>query len=161
SGVNLALYSAAFNPSVPPSTLSYRARDLSDVRQIDWGRVYTSHREDVWQRFVNYADYGPNSKKYVHELTDTLTPNIGMGIGVEEASGYEPVPLRAMTEVDALVQAAVDRHSLRLPVLMRLCGANVLLLPKETRFRHQSFRSLLTRGVDAHVAEPCPRVWLV
>jgi len=155
-------FSAHLNPTLDPVAFTYRPRVLIHTPPTGEGRVFTALRDQVWHRYVNYSDYGPNSIRYAHELADTFAPNMGMRFGVEEGSGYEPVPISYLTEVDGLVRAALSRQSPTLPHLLGLFNAHLLLLPDSTRYPHPALIPLKTRGVSAlAVRNPMPRAWLV
>jgi hypothetical protein len=162
AALNLWAFSAHLDPTLDPASFAYRSRVLAYTPSRGEGRVFTALRDTVWKRYLNYSDYGPDSARYAHELTDTLAPNIGMRFGVEEGSGYEPVPIRAVTQVDGLVRQALDRQSPELPRLLALFNAHTLLLPQSTRFPHPELRHENARGVTAlTVKEQTPRAWLV
>lgn len=162
AALNLWAFSAHINPTLRPDAFVYRPRLMASVPAIGEGRVFTAFRDQVWKRYLNYHDYGPESARYAHELTDTLAPNIGMRFGVEEGSGYEPVPLRTVTEVDGLTRSALERQSSNLPNLLRLFNAQFLLLPESTRYHHPALENVEARGVTAlRVRRPGPRAWLV
>lgn len=162
AAANLWWFSAHFNPTLDPVAFTYRPRVLADTPAAGKGRVFTALRDQVWQRYVNYSDYGPSSARYAHELADTFAPNVGMRFGVEEGSGYEPVPVYYITEVDGLVRAALARQSPTLPNLLGLLNAHLLLLPDSTRYPHPALVPLHARGVSAFaVRDPLPRAWLV
>ncbi|MEP6757547.1 MAG: hypothetical protein ABJA67_18750 [Chthonomonadales bacterium] len=159
---DISLFVITVTPTVDTASLNYRPRIMASAPNEGEARVFTIHRETVWNRYLNYTDYGPKSGKYVHELTDTLAPNIGMRYGVEEASGYEPVPLRAVTEVDSLVRKAYERHSPHLATLIGLFNADTLLLPQNSRYRHSGFTPDVARGLATlSVDNSFPRAWLV
>lgn len=162
SAANLWWFGVRLNPTLDATTFNYRPRALSVVPVWSEGRVFTALREQVWNRYLNYSDFGPDSLRYAHELTNTLAPNIGMRYGVAEASGYEPVPVRMVTDVDGLVRVALARHSARLPDLLRLFDAEALLLPLGTRYPHPALHRVDAPGVAVYaVAEPTPGAWLV
>lgn len=155
-------FSAHLNPTISPGVFAYRPRALAVTPSAGEGRVYTVRREAIWGRYLNYSDYGPDSSRYAHELTDTLSPNVGMRFGVEEAGGYEPVPLQQVTEVDGLVRNALAVHSPNLVPLLTVMNARVLLLPEAARFHHPGIVTLRTRGTASfRVSGPGPRAWLV
>lgn len=164
SALNLWSFSAHFNPTVNPypSAFTYRPRFMAAAPTFGAGRVFSAQRDQVWQRYLNYSDFGPDSARYVHELTDTVSPNIGMRFGLEEGSGYEPVPIRSVTEVDALVRVAIERKDSHLPALLGLFNTSAVLLPEMTRYRHPAFEDDTARGVTVlTVRNPYPRAWLV
>lgn len=162
AAVNLWWFSAHFNPTLDPRAFTYRPRVLADTPAAGKGRVFTALRDQVWQKYVNYTDYGPRSTRYAHELADTFAPNIGMRYGVEEGSGYEPVPVHYVTEVDGLLRAALARQSPTLSNLLGLFNVRLLLLPDSTRYPHPALVPLHARGVSAFaVRDPFPRAWLV
>lgn len=162
SALNLWGFSAHLNPTISPSSFGYRPQFMASAPAMGEGRVFTAQRDRVWQRYLNYSDYGPDSARYVHELTDTVSPNIGMRFGVEEASGYEPVPLQAVTEVDAIVRTAMERKSPSLPNLLGLFNATAVLLPEMTRYRHPALQTVPVRGTNVLALKyPFARAWLV
>ncbi len=162
TAINLWAFGAHLNPTLGPSSFNYRPRAMEYAPPKGEGRVFTALRDEVWKRYLNYSDYGPDSARYAHELTDTLSPNIGMRFRVEEGSGYEPVPVRAVTEVDHLVREALDRQSPNLPDLLGLFNARTLLLPEGTRYPHPAFTAQRVSGVTLlYLNQPMPRAWLV
>lgn len=162
SAINLWAFSAHLNPTLKPHAFFYRPRVMAWTPKMGEGRVFTALRDQVWKRYLNYEDYGPESARYTHELTDTLSPNIGMRFGVEEGSGYEPVPLKRVTEVDGIVRIAIERQSPHLPQMLGLFNTTHLLLPQSIRYRHPALREEPARGVTSFsVEDPFPRVWLV
>ena len=84
-----------------------------------------------------------------------------MRFGVEEGSGYEPVPLKAVTEVDGIVRTALERQAPNLPGLLRLFNAHLLLLPESTRYRHPGRVTICRRpGIRMWAPGFCPTdVW--
>jgi hypothetical protein len=162
AAVNLWAFSAHINPTIRPDAFDYRPRVIADTPKHGQGRVFTVFRDQVWKRYLNYDDYGPESARYADELTDTLAPNIGMRLDVEEGSGYEPVPLKSVTDLDGLTRVALERQATNLPNLLRLFNAQLLLLPEATRYRHPALQELDARGVTAlAVTDPGARMWLV
>ena len=162
AALNLLWFGVTLNPTTDPSALGTTPRALASIPMEADGRVYTSLRDDVWRRYVNYSEFGPEGPRYARELTDTLTPNVGLRYGVAEASGYEPVPLRAILEMDDLVQDAVIRQSPRLPELFGMMDAQALLLPHGTRYPHPDLQRLQVRGVSAYsLIWNAPRAWIV
>ncbi len=162
AAVNLWAFSSRINPTLKPDAFGYRPRVMAVVPRRGEGRVFTAFRDQVWKRTLNYSDYGPRTARYAHELTDTLPPNIGMRLDVEEGSGYEPVPLKTTSEVDSLVRYALERQAPNLPMLLRLFNARLIALPELTRYRHAALEPVEARGVTAlAVREPTPRMWLV
>jgi hypothetical protein len=162
AALNLWAFSAYLNPTLDPVAFEYRPRVLAYTPQRGEGRVFTALRDTVWKRYLNYSDFGPDSARYAHELTDTLAPNIGMRFGVEEGSGYEPVPVRSITEVDGLVREALRRQSPQLPMLLGLFNTQTLLLPQSTRYPHPAVSQENARGVTAlRIELPMPRAWVV
>ena len=159
---DLVLYNGRVTPTLSESELAYRPRIMQQTPTRGEGRVFTVHRESVWDKYLNYTDYGPLSPRYVHELTDTLSPNIGMRYGVEEGSGYEPVPLRAITEVDSLVRTGFERHSLSLINLLGLFNTDSILLPQNSRYVYSGLTPEHARGLATlDVDNNRPRAWFV
>jgi len=148
--VQPALASGTFNPSIVAAALEAQPAFLAGVENPRSHRVYSALHQEVWQRYVNYTDYGPSDPTAFQWLTDTLEPNLGMRFGVQEASGYEPVPIRWVADVDALVRSALMRHQANLPELLSLFDARWLLLPQGTRYRHPGLAPLSVAGMACY-----------
>jgi hypothetical protein len=85
-----------------------------------------------------------------------------MRFGVEEASGYEPVPVRAVTEVDAIARKAMERKAPNLPSILGLFNTTAVLLPEMTRYTHGGMLHMTARGTTVlQLRNPFPRAWLV
>ncbi|MGC8667006.1 MAG: YfhO family protein [Chthonomonadales bacterium] len=147
--VQPAVLSGTFNPGATPEAVEARPAfvALPDARAH---RVYSAQHQEVWQRYVNYADYGPAGATTLKWFADTLEPNLGMRFGIAEASGYEPVPVRWVAEVDSLVRSALMRHRRNLPELLSLFDARWLVLPQGTRYRHPGLAPLRVPGAAVY-----------
>ncbi len=162
SAVNLWLYSSTFNPTTSPAAFQHRPPVLDHVPQRGEGRVFTLMHELVWQRYVNYSDYGPGGDRYIRELRNTLNPNMNIHYRVEEGAGYEPVPVRHIHELEEAVELAFFRQSPHFPTLLGMFNARLLLLPPGARYPSPDFKEVRTEGVRAlRLADPMPRAWMV
>jgi hypothetical protein len=139
---SLLLWTSRLTPTVHASDLRYRPRLLTVGSHQ---RVYTALRQEAWDRYVNYAEYGPESGRYVHELTDTVSPNIGMRFGIREAGGYEPVPVAWSTHWEGVLREAIGRQSPSVGMLARASDIGVVSLPVGLTARHPSIRPLAGR----------------
>jgi hypothetical protein len=159
---NLWWFSAHINPTLEPAAFRYRPRALALAPKAGDGRLLTAQRERIWERYLNYDDYGPDSARYAHELADTLAPNVGARFGIEEASGYEPVPIRASTEVDGLLRQSIARRAPHLGELLTVMNAEAILLPLGTPYSHPSLTDSGGRGAAIYRRiRPEPRAWTV
>lgn len=160
--IDVAWFASGLNPTLSARAFDHRPRALALAPDPREGRVMSMRREVVWSRYLNYDDFGPESARYAHELTDTLTPNTGMRFGVAEASGYEPVPIQAVTQVEALCRKAVARLDRRAAPLLSLLNARLLLLPYGARCSLSALQPAEARGVSAFRITPTSaRAWLV
>ena len=124
--VLLLAFTTRMTPTVSASELEYRPRLLAITSA---GRIYSGMREDTWKRYVRYSDYGPESGRYVHELTDTLMPNTGMRYGMDEAGGYEPVPLKSSSMFEALLRQSLSDQSPTMVPLAAHMNVGHILMP--------------------------------
>lgn len=145
-----AILSGTFNPGTTAAALGAEPAFVEAVANVRRHRVYSAQHRDVWLRYVNYTDYGPSNAATVKQFADTLEPNLGMRFGISEASGYEPVPVRWVAEVDGLVRSAFARHQANLPELLKLFDVRWLLLPQGTRYRHPGLAAMRVPGVAAY-----------
>lgn len=139
-------------PPLPPSTLAALRQD----------RVYSPWKELVWHRYVDYGDYGPDDVGTIDAFMATLLPNNGMRYALSEASGYEPVPIQASTELDALARTALRRGEPNASRLLDLLSVKKALFPMgagiaDPRLHQDS--SLKLRAWDN--LDPVPAAWLV
>jgi len=153
------LWSSRLTPVISAKELTYRAR----IAAIGSGhRVYSAMRQEHWDRYVSYADYGPGTGRYVHELTDTVSPNIGMRYDIEECGGYEPVPLFHATQLERLVRAAVTEKMPKVPQLVGMTDARILLIPLGFRYAQPPFLSMRSAGNRVYrLMYPHARAWVV
>lgn len=162
TALQLGWFSARLNPSVNPKAFEYQPDLLRTISLNHEARLFVMLHETVWERFVNYDDYGPYSVQHVRHELDSMVPNIGMLYGVETANGYEPVPIRAVTEVEAEAKAAVSAQEPHAGALLGLFNATTLVLPMNTRFTAQGFTEIPTRGAKVfRIDSAFPRAWLV
>ncbi len=159
AAVNIWWFSSSLNPAARlPSPLPVPVAADS----VGPGRTLSALHEEVWGRFINYEDFGPGTPAWAGRLRDTLTPNVGMRFGIQEALGYEPVPVRAETEVAGLAEKAAKRQGRRLPVYLRLLDVESLLIPALQRSVQHRVRYWPVRGTATYTLRPAPaRAWLV
>jgi len=139
----LLAWTSRLTPTIAARELQYRAR----LASVGGGhRVYTAMRQELWSRYVRYDDYGADSGRYVHELTDTVSPNLGMRYGIEEAGGYEPVPLRSPAEYEGAARQAVTMRSPVARQLLAGMDARFVLIPLGLRYSHPALEPVETRG---------------
>ncbi len=135
----LLTITTSMTPTVRAKELEYRPRLLA---LASGRRLYSAERQDTWERYVNYADYGAESGRYVHELTDTVTPNIGMRYGLHDAGGYEPVPLRTATMIEGLLRQATQDQAPVLGALASLMDVGYVLMPVGLSIQHPDLMEL-------------------
>ena len=134
SAINLVWFSSDINPGVSLSALECKPVALKYLPSPGNGRTFSVLHTLTWHRYVNYDDYGPNTKRYMQNFTDTLTPNFGMRYGWEEANGYEPVPLEESSDVAAATRLAIVDQSPRLASWLYLMDVKFILFPIYTRY---------------------------
>ncbi len=106
---------------------------------------------------MNYADYGAESGRYVHELTDTVTPNIGMRYGLSDAGGYEPVPLKSATTIEGLLRQAVSSQSPAVVAMASMMNVGTVIMPVGLSTHIPSLAVLKSRKSVFDVAPSPPR----
>jgi hypothetical protein len=129
--VDLGWFSGTLNPALDPGALTEAPRPPAAELA---GRVFSYRQKDVWDHFIRYEDYGPATSTYTALLGGALTPNAMLRFGMAEASGYEPVPLRAMTEMDRLARQSLFQRSERIETVLGTMNVAVLAAP--SGFRH-------------------------
>jgi uncharacterized membrane protein YhaH (DUF805 family) len=161
-GLNLIWYSSQLTPAVSHVGLEHAPASLALMPPQGIGRVFSISHDQVWQRYINYDDYGPQTTRFIDELTDTMTPNISMRYGVEEANGYEPVSLEACSEMAVITQSAILRQSPSASSLMGLMNVHAVILPAGQRYSGRSVVQEPAEGLAFfRVKNPSPRAWLV
>ena len=135
---------------------------LENFRQ----RIYLPAHEPFWKRYITdgYSDYGSVDALHIQAMLDTLMPNLNMQWGVDSASGYEPVPLSAPANVDALGRLALRRSEPNLSRLLSLMGVGTLLLPSEDHIAASSLALENGRRLEVRAwrnLNVLPRAWLV
>ncbi len=162
AALELILFSSNLQPAVDVQALRFRPAALNRLTDLKGYRVYSCEHKTIWDRFINYSDYGPQTPAYVHALEDTLVPNLTMKYGLENASGYEPVPIWASTDIDGQIRQSLERQSVGLPLLLRLVNAAYLLLPDERRFAHPDLIPAGNDGVTVfRITKPLPKAFIV
>jgi hypothetical protein len=160
---NIVVGNAGFNPTVPPDALRTEPVEISSTRPAeDAGRLYTMRPEVVWRRYISYGDYGQTNAKYVRQFAQSLIPNIGMVHGIEEASGYEPVNIKEMVELDNVLQNAFERQSPQVGSLLPLMDVQVVQFPLGTPYQQANLAPLRSVGATRYrFRDPLGRAWLV
>ena len=122
-------YGRDWNPTTSPDVFRHPLLPDARLAALRHDRIYSPRREFIWDRYVNYGDYGPSDTATVRAMMATLVPNNGMRYALQEASGYEPVPVSAPTELDALARTALRRGEPDTARLLDLLSVRTLLLP--------------------------------
>lgn len=165
----LLWYGRDWNPAIAASDLESGYRQRSHIPQVPastWGglsRDYSARYDLIWDRFLNYADYGPSDQQTVSALTESLAPNLGMGCELADASGYEPVPIKRAADLDGLNRRALKRGEPNLPRLLRLGAVRSILLPVGAGLSSASYMAQPERApVRAFASEAQPAdAWVV
>ncbi len=127
--VDLWAFSSTLNPLIDRGLAGRMASAPVAMSPAPPGRLYSVNRESVWRRLVNYEEYGPPSGSYVDALRGSATPNLASRWGIEEAGGYEPVPLHAATEMDGAARKAFARSSPTMGKLLALMDVEAVAVP--------------------------------
>jgi hypothetical protein len=150
--VDLWAFSSTLNPLIHRDLARRMASRPTAMASAPAGRLYSVNRESVWRRLVNYEEYGPPSGSYIDALRGSATPNLGSRWGIEEAGGYEPVPLHAATELDGAARKAFARSSPTVGKLLALMDVGAVAVPLGDRVALSGARGKRLPGVN--VAEP-------
>lgn len=132
TALNLIWYCGRLTPAAPRESTYMQPANLHQIPRS--AKVYTFDRDDMWKRFLTYSDYGPPGLRYPRVMLNALAPNTGMLFGIADAGGYEPVPVRAATELEGIVRNAVERHAPNMHALLSMLGAEMVLMPQSTRY---------------------------
>ncbi|HEX5324614.1 MAG TPA: hypothetical protein VFW40_12565 [Capsulimonadaceae bacterium] len=58
------------------------------------GRVFMADPYKTWLYFTSYKRYAQDDPDFLPHWADTVTPNLGMTFGLDQAGGYEPEAVR-------------------------------------------------------------------
>lgn len=155
-------YGRDWNPTTSPEVFRQSPLTPSTMSVLRQNRIYSPRRELVWDRYLNYGDYGPADTDTVLALMTTLVPNNGMRYDLDEASGYEPVPIQAPTELDALARTALRRGEPNASRLLSLLNVRTMLLPLGAGIADPRLRPESSAKVRAwNNPDLLPAAWLV
>ncbi|MDE2125942.1 MAG: YfhO family protein [Armatimonadetes bacterium] len=99
-----------FGRSLLPMASNHRLQEA--VRRLPIpaaGRVYSMSSRALWDRYLNYASYGDAAAPTIQNVLAAGVPNTGMLRQSAEASGYEPVPVLAASELDGAIRRLAER----------------------------------------------------
>lgn len=78
------------------------------------GRVFMADPYKTWAHFTSYKRYAEDDPDYLPHWADTVTPNLAMLSGLDQAGGYEPEALkssrRAASQAESWAAPADDRR---------------------------------------------------
>jgi len=174
----LLWYGHDWNPTTDPANLAYLPPVLKasvmagkietgTAGGASTGRWYHPEYEVVWSRYITegYRDYGESDISSLHELKQTLIPNIGLPEGVLSVSGYEPVFVGSAAAIEGVARFAFKRAEPNEPRLIGLLGGSRIILP--AGFRAEDPRYIDTgtvKHVPLHIVQNCealPDAWIV
>ena len=93
--VDLAHFGGGIYPLAPRNAMSAHGA-VTDFVRVDpmvrarQARIMAPDSARVWQRFTSKRSYQQRLPNYGRLWRETLTPNLGMELGVPDAYGYEP-----------------------------------------------------------------------
>ncbi|MCX6361179.1 MAG: YfhO family protein [Armatimonadetes bacterium] len=145
--VDLWAFSSTLNPLIARNLAARMALRPQALTSPPAGRLYSVNRESVWRRLVNYEGYGPPNGHYIDALRGSATPNLASRWGIEEAGGYEPVPLHTATEIDGATRKAFARTSPTLGKLLALMDVGAVAVPLGDRANVSDGRTKRLPGV--------------
>lgn len=133
--VPLWFYGLFWNPFAPGKDLRAVVQSVvpDRVSTLPGGepRVYYPAHRVYWNRHVTdgYSDYGHTDLSTLRLWVSTLLPNLPLFKREEIMPGYEPVPVVAVTELDAGARAMWKRNDPAFLHYMRVLRAGVVRLP--------------------------------
>lgn len=149
-------YGKDWNPTVPHRVVKEYTPNGAATR------VYSPKRDTMWERYINYRDYGPADEHAIEAVRASLIPNVGMDVGRLEAGGYEPVPLQGSVEQDNQTRRAWRHGEPNLARLAALSAVTELALPYGAGLADPAFTPLTgSRGGFARLRNSAPIAWLV
>lgn len=95
----IARIEAMANASVPDAL---RADPVLADRQ---GRVFMADPFKTWVFFTSYKRYAEDDPDYLTRWADTLTPNLSILFGLDQAGGYEPEALKSSRKAASLAES--------------------------------------------------------
>lgn len=87
------IYPLSLHPVTEGAGRSQIVRAVLADRDIDSGqaRIIAPDSARAWQRFTPHRSYRQGVRNYDQLWYDTLTPNLGMSAGIDDAYGYDPI----------------------------------------------------------------------
>ncbi len=164
----LGWFGQVWNPTIPNGLFRF-LMEHRDIAPTGPGRLYMPRHKILWKQYVTdgYPDYGLRTQRALTEFTVTNLPNLPMEFGQEMASGYEPVPIVAATDLDGLVGDADRRSEPNFPRLVSLLGVSTVVLPASQSIHYPEFEKIQWVGAARlpvrywRRIEVSPTAWLV
>ncbi len=69
------------------------------------GRVFMADPYKTWVYFTSYKRYAQNDPGFLSHWADTMTPNLGITLGLDQAGGYEPEGLRSSRVISSRAES--------------------------------------------------------
>jgi hypothetical protein len=95
---DLGRYDRSFYPVLPATAIQQTMTCAPLVRNFQKdpalfsreARVFMATPFGPWKHFVDYHDFRQGDSTFLRDWADTMTPNLPMLFGIDQAGGYEP-----------------------------------------------------------------------
>ncbi len=133
--IPLIWYGREWNPTTSPENLTSKSVQLDSIRKTKGaGRTTMIGASLFWKRFVDdgYDDFSvEEGERRIQEMRNSLLSNQDMEAKLESASGYEPVPILGMAELDGLSRIAQKRGEANYSRILSLIDVSLVLQPRQ------------------------------
>lgn len=133
--IPLIWYGREWNPTISPEKLTTKSVQLESIRKAKGsGRTSMIGASLFWKRFVDdgYDDFSvEEGERRLQEMRNSLLSNQDMEAKLESATGYEPVPILAMAELDGLSRIAQKRGEANYSRILSLMDVSLVLQPRQ------------------------------
>lgn len=133
--IPLIWYGREWNPMISPKNLSTESIQLEAIRKTKGsGRTSMIGASLFWKRFVDdgYDDFSvEEGERRIQEMRNSLLSNQDMEARLESATGYEPVPILAMADLDGLSRLAQKRGEANYGRILSLMDVSLVLQPRQ------------------------------